>query len=151
MRLPVLASLIIVLGAAPAFASGGVSCNSGAGPARFELSISMGRDFGAGILDIAGELVAQIANVAPDLRQLHFARENPNQIWIDRDVVYFEISVPHRGNGPYGYADLMIKTQAVDEGSYVGTYVLDIYDAGVEVNGVPQNIRVNGAVSCTTD
>jgi hypothetical protein len=151
MRLTILAGLIVMLGAAPAFASGGVSCNSGAGPAQFALSISMGRDFGAGILDVAGELVANVSGVAPDLRQLHFARENPNQIWIDRDVMYFEISVPHRGDGPYGYVDLMIKTQAVDEGSYVGTYVLDIYDAGVDVNGVPQDITVNGAVSCTAD
>ena len=151
MRLPIVACLIMVIGAAPAFASGGVSCNSGAGPAQFDLSISMGRDFGAGILDIAGELVAKIPNVAPDLRQLHFAPENPNQIWIDRDVMYFEISVPHRDGGPYGYADLMIKTNAVDEGSYVGTYVLDLYDAGVEVDGVPQNITVSGAVSCMTD
>jgi hypothetical protein len=151
MRLPILAGLIAMLGAAPAFASGGVSCNSGAGPAQFDLSISMGRDFGAGILNIGGELVAKIPNVAPDLRQLHFAPENPNQIWIDRDVMYFEISVPHRGDGPYGYADLMIKTNAVEEGSYVGTYVLDIYDAGVEKDGVPQNITVSGAVSCTAD
>ena len=150
MRLPIVASLIMVIAATPAFASGGVACSSGAGPAQFELSISMGRDFGGGILDIAGELVAKIPNVAPDLQQLRFAREHPNQLWIDREVVYFEISV-HRGDGPYGYADLMIKTSAVDEGSYVGTYVLDIYDAGVEVDGVPQNITVNGAVSCTTD
>ncbi|MDB5529811.1 MAG: hypothetical protein JWR51_2914 [Devosia sp.] len=151
MRLPILASLIILFGAAPVFASGGVVCTSGAGLAQFEVSISMGRDFGAGILNIGGELIAKIPNVAPDLRQLHFAPENPNQIWIDRDVVYFEISIPHRGDGPYGYADLMIKTQSVDEGSYVGTYVLDIYDAGVEVDGVPQNITVDGAVSCMTD
>jgi hypothetical protein len=149
MRVLHLASLILLLGAAPASASGGIACSSESGPAKFEVSAAMGRDFGSGIFDLSGTLEAAIPGVARELQRLSFSLETPHQIWLDRDLLYFELMAARPGNGPYGSSDLVIKTTAVDEGTFEGSYTLTVDDTGSE--GASQHVVVTGTASCIAD
>ena len=144
MRLQLVAGLIVALGTAPAWASGGISCTSGAGSAKFEISAGMGRDFGSGLFNLSGTLKANIANVDKALVDVTFSDATPHQLWLGRDLLFVELMVQRPGNGPYRSSDLVIKTSAVDEGSYVGRYSLTITDTGAE----PQSAEISGAVSC---
>jgi hypothetical protein len=148
MRLALIACLITVFGAAPALASGGISCTSGAGSAKFEISSGMGRDFGSGLFGLQGTLKADIADVDKALLNVTFSDATPHQMWLGRDLLFLELMVQRPGDGPYGSSDLEIKTSAVDEGSYVGRYTLTITDSGVDAAGEGQNIEISGAVSC---
>ena len=151
MRLLPLASLILLLGAAPVWASGGVACSSESGQAKFEVSAAMGRDFGSGIFDLSGTLDGSIPGVAKELQRLNYGIETPHQLWLDRDLLYFELMTARPGDGPYGSSDLVIKTTAVDEGTFEGRYTLTITDSAVDAGGEAQNIEISGAVSCTAD
>ena len=151
MRLTLFASLILLLGAAPAWASGGVACTSESGQAKFEVSAAMGRDFGAGIFDLNGTLDASIPGVAKELQRLTYSVETPHQLWLDRDLLYFELMAARPGDGPYGSSDLVIKTTAVDEGTFEGRYTLTITDSAVDAGGEAQNIEISGNVSCIAD
>ncbi|MEO8684514.1 MAG: hypothetical protein ABI414_06695 [Devosia sp.] len=151
MRLTLLASLIVLLGAAPAWASGGVACSSESGQAKFEVSAAMGRDFGSGIFDLNGTLEAAIPGVAKELQRVRFSLETPHQLWLDRDLLYFELMAARLGDGPYGSSDLVIKTTAVDEGTFEGRYTLTITDSAVDAGGEAQNIEISGTVSCIAD
>lgn len=151
MRLTLFASLILLLGAAPAWASGGVACSSESGQAKFEVSAAMGRDFGSGIFELNGTLEGSIPGVAKELQRLNYDIDIPHQLWLDRDLLYFELMAARPGNGPYGSSDLVIKTTAIDEGSFVGRYTLTITDSAVDAGGEPQNIEISGSVSCTAD
>lgn len=148
MRLPLIASLIILTSAAPAWASGGISCTSGAGAAKFEVSSGMGRDFGSGLFGLTGTLKANIADVDTALSEVTFSDETPKQLWLDGGLLFLELMVQRPGDGPYGSTDLVIKTSAVDEGSFVGKYTLTITDTGVDAGGESQHVEISGAVTC---
>ena len=148
MRLPLIAIVIALAGAAPALASGGISCTSGTGPATFDISAGMGRSFGSGMFNLIGELKADLPAVARELTNLTYSDETPNQLWLDRDLLYLELSAARGGDGPFAVSDLVIKTEAVDEGIYEGRYSLSITDTSIEADGEPQHIEVAGAVSC---
>jgi hypothetical protein len=149
MRLSPLASLVVLLAPSPAFASGGIACSSEGGQARFEVSAAMGRDFGAGIFDVGGTLESSEAGIGKELQRLSYSLETPHQVWLDRDILYFELMVARPGNGPYGSSDLVIKTTAVDEGSFKGDYKLTMQDTGSD--GVVRNVVVSGRASCVAD
>jgi hypothetical protein len=148
-RLP-LAGLIVLF-ATPAFASGGIACSSESGQAKFEVSAAMGRDFGSGIFDLNGTLEAAIPGVAKDLQRLSYHLDTPHQVWLDRDLLYFELMAARPGDGAYGSSDLVIKTTAVDEGTFEGRYTLTITDSAVDAGGETQNIEISGIVSCIAD
>lgn len=151
MRLPLIACLIILAGVAPVMASGGIWCTSGAGPAKFEVSAGMGRDFGSGLFGLTGTLKADLANVDKALIAVRFSDATPHQLWLGRDLLFLELMVQRPGNGPYGSSDLVIKTSTVDEGSYVGRYSLTISDSGIDAGGEAQNVSISGPVSCGAD
>lgn len=148
MRRSVVACLMIMLSVAPALASGGISCTSGAGKAKFVVSAGMGRDFGSGLFDLGGSLKADIANVDSSLLEVRFSDATPHQLWLGRDLLFVELMTQRPGNGPYGSSDLVIKTSAVDEGSYVGRYTLTITDVGGDTGGETQTNEISGAVTC---
>jgi hypothetical protein len=151
MRLPLIACLIVLSSAAPALASGGIWCTSGAGQAKFEVSAGMGRDFGSGLFNLNGTLKADVADVDKSLIDVTFSDATAHQVWIDRGLLFLELMAQRPGNGPYGSSDLVIKTSTVDEGSYVGKYTLTITDSGVDAGGEAQNIEISGAVTCGAD
>ena len=148
MRLPLIASLIMLASAAPALASGGIWCTSGAGPAKFEVSAGMGRSFGSGLFGLTGTLKANIADVDKSLIEVAFSDETPHQLWLDRGLLFLELMVQRPGDGPYASSDLVIKTSSVDEGSFVGKYTLTITDSGADAGGEGQHVEISGAVSC---
>lgn len=148
MRLPLIAGLFVLASAMPALASGGIWCTSGAGPAKFEVSGGMGRDFGSGLFSLSGTLKADIDDVDKTLVEVAFTDETPHQLWLDRGLLFLELMAERPGNGPYGSSDLVIKTSAVDEASFVGKYTLTITDSGVDAGGEAQHIEISGAVSC---
>lgn len=148
MRLPLIACLIVLCSVAPAWASGGISCTSGAGPAKFDISAAMGRDFGSGLFGLTGTLKANIADVDRSLTEVAFSDATPHQLWLDRGLLFLELMAQRPGDGPYGSTDLVIKTSTVDEGSFVGKYTLTITDTGVDAGGETLRKEISGAVSC---
>jgi len=149
MRLSLLASVFVLLGAAPVLASGGIACSSESGPAKFEVSAAMGRDFGSGIFEISGTLTTNVANISKQLQRLRYDLQTPHQVWMDRDILNFELMVLLPGNGPNSSSDLVIKTTAIDEGTFEGEYSVTMDDTGSD--GVSQHSVLTGKASCIAD
>lgn len=151
MRLPLIASLIVLAGAAPALASGGVWCTSGAGPAKFDISAGMARSGQRDLFALTGTLEADIADVDKSLTELTFSNDTPHQLWLDRELLFLELKADVSNDGQYGTTELTIKTSAVEEGTFVGQYTFTVSDLGNGRDSVTKYGEISGAVSCGAD
>ena len=148
MRLPLIASLIMLAGAAPSLASGGISCTSGTGPAEFDVSAGMARSGHRDLFGLTGTLKANIPDVDSSLTALTFSDDTPHQLWLDSGLLFFELEVEVSGDGQYGSSDLVIKTSTVEENSFVGRYTFTVTDLGSGGTAVPIQGEISGPVSC---
>ncbi len=146
-RLAALA-LLALAAAAPAQASGGISCEADDRGAKFTIGSPVGRSTGGAFFQFEGELELKGRGVAEDFRKLTFAKEHLTQSWFDaRDL---RMRVYHERSGePHGTVELTVEARGnADAETWRGRYTISI---GETVNGEFRTRQVNGRVSCSVE
>ena len=136
-----------LLCAAPAMASGGLSCEGEHKGASVVVESGMGRGIPGSFLDFQGRIEFGDESVAADLRTMDIKREDLAENWLDDKTLKLHIYRERTGDAPHGYVDLVINTWPKEEGTYSGSFVLTAFDAsGAGAEGT--RISVQGKVSC---
>ncbi|MBX9989600.1 hypothetical protein [Phreatobacter oligotrophus] len=146
-RLACLAFLALAA-AAPAHATGGVSCEAEDRSAKFTIGSPVGRSTGGALFQFEGALELKGRDVAEDFRKLSFAKENLTQSWFDarelRMRVYHE-----RAGEPHGTVELTVEARGNPEAeTWRGRYTIRL---GEVVNGEFRTRQLNGRVSCSVE
>lgn len=142
----VMAGLLASLSSA--VASGGIWCNLEDKSIKLSVEAGVTRGMGSPFFNFRGTLEILDPSVAEDLRKLAFSDKNLTQYWLDGKALKLNIYSERDNEKPHGYVDLVIETQTVDEGSYSGSYILDVYDTEGDTSGEGKQAKFSGAIDC---
>jgi hypothetical protein len=134
-----------------AIATGGLWCNADDRSVKFDVRSGMTRSRGpgSGFFNFNADLEIRAKTVPNDLRQLRMGEGNLHQNWLDRHDLKLDLFYRGSRHGHDVDVELLVETTRVDEGEYVGTYTLTVFDPRVQKNGEP--LEVQGKVSCSAD
>lgn len=141
--------LFLMAMAAPAAASGGLDCSIEDKSVRFTLNSGVTRGMGSPTFNLKGKLEILEGVVAEDFRTIAFDGGDRPQYWLDDKDLRLLFYKERLGDKPFGSVALEIRTKPVGEegdGTYEGTYELQIYDASINDNGGDKAAK--GKVSC---
>lgn len=132
-----------------AWASGGLSCSSEAGPATIEVEAGVTRGMGGPVFSLKGSVEISDADVAEDLRKTEFEKEHLAQYWFDGEDMRLLLYRERPADKEHGYVELEIRAKAVadEEGSYAGTYLVTVWDTAV--SGETKDKKIEGRVACS--
>ena len=130
----------------PAKASGGISCDAGGTGTTVTFSGGVTRGLGSPLFSFSGEATVRDASVAPDLQRTEFELRHVAQYWLSGNELKLVLYREREGDKLHGEVTVTVETNAVDEGSFAGTYVLDVRD--VPETGDTKEFRAEGAIEC---
>ena len=144
----ILCAGLLMAGAVPASASGGLSCETEGGPANIVVESGVTRGMGSPVFNFRGSVVISEKSVAEDLRTTAFADEHLAQYWLDGEDLRLVIYREREGDKPHGYVEITVLTKAEgDEGGYAGTYELTVFDGtGDDPEG--KTVKLDGKIGC---
>jgi hypothetical protein len=141
---------MLCLGVQFAGATGGMSCTIDDPSLKLELGSGLGRRIGADLFNFRAELEIRMATIPPDFRALQMDRAALVQSWLDREELKLDLYL-ERVTTPHGYIELAIQTRNIEEGTYVGRYVLTIYDTDDKLDVEPRTLEARGEVKCLVE
>ena len=144
----VLAATVASLAAMPAFASGGISCESEGGAAAVVIESGVTRGMGSPVFNFRASTEITDMSVADDLRKLDFDGEHLAQYWLDGQELKMVLYRERVGDAPHGYVEVVVLTKAGEEGSYDGSYTLTAFDMANDTSGEGKTVTLEGTVSC---
>ncbi len=130
----------------PARASGGISCDAGGTGVTVAFGGGVTRGMGSPLFSFDGEASVKDNSVASDLQSVKFELANVAQYWLSGNELKLVLYREREGDKPHGYLTVTVETNAVDEGSYSGTYSLSTYDTTGA--GEPKEYAADGAIEC---
>ncbi|MFI0847841.1 hypothetical protein [Mesorhizobium sp. IMUNJ 23232] len=144
----ILCAGLLMAGAVPAFASGGLSCEAEGGSAKIAVESGVTRGMGSPVFNFRGSVVISEKSVAEDLRTTAFTGEHLAQYWLDGEELRLVLYREREGDKPHGYVEITVLTKSHgDEGGYAGTYDLTAYDGtGDDPEG--KTVKLEGKIGC---
>jgi hypothetical protein len=143
-----LAATAFLCAAAPAMASGGLSCEGEDSRAKIFVESGMGRSIPGSFLNFQGKIEFSDKSIADDLRTMDIKREDLAENWLDDKTLKLHIYRERTGDVPHGYVDLVINTWTKEEGTYDGSFVVTAFDMTNDTTGEGKTVSVQGKVSC---
>ena len=125
--LVVLAGLIA--GTLPAAASGGIWCILEDQSVRLSIESGVTRGMGSPFFNFRGKLEVLDASVPQKLRTAEFEQQHLAQYWVDGRVLKLHLYREWEVDNSFDYVDLVIETQASEEGVYDGSYTMTVFDS----------------------
>jgi hypothetical protein len=137
---------IVLLGAGPALATGGLSCTIDDAMLNFEAQSALGRGMGAPIINLEAKGEIRMKGVAADLAKLELSKHLVHS-WMAHPDTRLHFYREREADKPHGYVELVISAvSADDEGEAAGTYELTVFEAEGAASGEP--LKATGKVSC---
>lgn len=122
-------AVTMALATGQAAASGGLSCESGDGPAKIEIEAGITRGLGSPVFSLTGSVEVKDNDVAADLRKMQFDKAHLAQYWLDGEDLRLLLYRERDAEGVFGSVELTVRAQPTDEeGTFAGTYELTISD-----------------------
>lgn len=143
-----LAATVLLCAAAPAMASGGLSCEGEDKQAKIFVESGMGRSIPGAFLNFQGKIEFSDKSLPDDLRTMDIKREDLAENWIDGKTLKLHIYRERTGDAPHGYVDLVINTWIKEEGTYDGSFVATAFDTTNDTSAEGKTVSVQGNVSC---
>lgn len=137
--------------AAPAMASGGISCSVDDSKARLELNGATSRGMGGAFFSFGAELTLADPQINADLRKIAFERVHLAQNWHDEKELKLRLYREREGDKPHGYVELLIETELSEEGIFKGRYVADVYDMTDAKDSMAKTVKIEGAMECMAE
>ena len=150
MRNALVAAFMLVLAAAPAHASAGLSCEANDKAVKLSVEAGISRGLGDDVFSFKGTLEILSANAPKDFRRIEFGKDNLTQRWLDNRNLKLRIYREREGE-PHGYVDIVIEAwprKDSDDIEFRGGYLLTIFDipkAGAD--GVTTTLK--GRLTCS--
>jgi len=141
---------MLVLAAAPAHASAGLSCEANDKAVKLSVEAGISRGLGDDVFSFKGTLEILSANAPKDFRRIEFGKDNLTQRWLDNRNLKLRIYREREGE-PHGYVDIVIEAwprKDSDDIEFRGGYLLTIFDipkAGAD--GVTTTLK--GRLTCS--
>ncbi len=138
--------------AAPAHASGGMSCE--AADKSLSFSVGSGLSRGGGMfLNMKADLRIHRTDVPRDLRQLVLSGEDITQRWLHGRDLKLRFYRERDNKLPHGYVDLVVEARETknDESSYRGSYQLSVYSLPSEQASEGKRVILRGNVTCSVE
>jgi hypothetical protein len=140
---------LLVTSAGPAFASGGLSCETEGAPAKIEIRSGVTRGMGDPVFDFRASAEISDNSVAEDLRKTDFEGAHLPQYWMDGQDLRLVLYREREGDMPHGYIQITIRAQASgDEGTFAGSYELTAFDMTGATDGEGKTVDLEGSISC---
>lgn len=149
MRLPfatlLTAAAILPILVVPAVASGGIGCEARDGQVALDIGIGVSRGSGgffnvSGALDIAGDdLPADLAALQLGDKLIHS--------WLDGDELKLQF-YHERSDGDFASLTLVIEAEAIEEGTYGGTYSVAVFGVATALGGEVDTWSISGPILC---
>ena len=131
----------------PAAASGGIWCHLEDQSVKLSIDSAVTRGLGAPFFNFRGKLEILDPSVPQKLRTIEFEQQNLAQYWLDGRALKLDLYREWEVDKSFDYVELVIETQASDEGVYGGSYRLTIFDsAGAAGEG--KRTELGGEISC---
>ena len=150
MGLGIIMRLLVVLagliaGTLPAAASGGIWCILEDQSVLLSIESGVTRGMGSPFFNFRGKLEVLDASVPQKLRTAEFEQQHLAQHWVDGRVLKLHLYREWEVDNSFDYVDLVIETQASEEGVYDGSYTMTVFDsAGAE----GKRTALGGKISC---
>ena len=150
---PVIAAVFAFLaGMTHANASAGVSCTAADASAELEIEAAFTRGLGGGIINFSADLEVLLPNTPRDFRKSAFKRKDVSQVWWYGPEFRLQIYRERLDKLPYGSINVVIDakmgTADDDEGTYRGTYKIEISYREKKSDVEPKTLTGEGKVEC---
>ena len=141
--------LFLLLTAAPAHASEGLSCEASDKAVKLSVEAGISSGVGSGFFSFKGELEILSPGVPKDFRKLTFGRDHLTQQWLDDRNLKLRV-YQERDGEPHGYVDIVIEAwpRKGDEIEFRGGYALTIFDIP-KPGADGKTTRLKGRVTCS--
>lgn len=141
-------ALVLSLLSAPAFASGGLSCDVADDAVTITIQSGITHGLGSPLFNFRGEIEIRQGAVGDRLRRTTFEREHVPQYWIDDDGLRLRLYRETEA-GRHGSVEAVIVTgMDEEEMTWDGTYTVTVFDAGEEGAPQPEPLEFSGSISC---
>lgn len=152
MRVTVIVPILLfsLAGMLPAAATGTLDCVADDATANIAVHGVVPYGMGAPLLQVHGEIAAELPGIATDLSTTVFDAEHQVQYWLDDEVLNLLFYKERLGDGPFGATTLEIKTrrdEGDEEGVYSGGYDIEGYEVRTE-GGESVTIHARGTIEC---
>jgi hypothetical protein len=143
---------LTLAGLAPAFGSGGLWCSAEDDAVTFSIQAGLSRGSGA-LFNFRGEVSVLLPGAPADLRDLKLVGSDLIQHWLDAREL--KLLVTHEPNEVLSASLTLLvqtrRTDADDEGSYNGDYVLTISFMKSAQDSEATILATRGSASCSAE
>ena len=148
----IVAMLAPLAGTSPASASAGVSCSAADTSAELEIEAAFTRGLGGGIINFSADVAVLLPNTPRDFRKSAFKRKDVSQVWWYGPEFRLQIYRERMDKPPFGSINVVIDakmgTGDDDEGTYLGTYKIEISYREKKQDVEPKALTAEGKVEC---
>jgi hypothetical protein len=135
----------------PAFASGGVSCDSKDGPVSFTVSAAYGRSAGSPPNNFNGEIEIKLKGIPEHARKIKLENQHLTMNWFHDRIIKLAVQWTREGDEPSAEILLIVETQRgkSEESPYLGRYTLTMHVPDTSPGGDGKPKKANGRAVCT--
>jgi hypothetical protein len=152
---PAVAAVFLLLaGATQAHASAGISCRAQDALAALGVQAAFTRGLGGGMINFSAELKVLLKNAPPDFRAFKFEQKDVSQSWWYGPDFRLQLYRERAGELPFGAVNLVVQARegkGRDEGSYRGTYRLEISFKEKKTDAEAKTLPAQGKVECSSE
>jgi hypothetical protein len=141
---------LLTLGAAPAHASAGLSCEASDKAVKLSVEAGISRGLGDDVFSFKGTLEILSANAPQDFRKAEFGKGNLTQRWLDSRNLKLRI-YRERDGEPHGYVDIVIEAwpkKDSEDLEFRGGYLLTIFDVP-KAGADGRTTTLKGRINCS--
>jgi len=132
--------------ATPAAATGGFGCETADPSVTFSAEASMSRGMGGVFIDFTASLAIALDGVPDDMRHLTLDGALTHS-WIDGKALKLQFYTERQAE-PFASLDFVVETEAVEEGTYRGSYSLAVFAVPSDHDTDRDMWMAEGAVTC---
>jgi hypothetical protein len=143
---------LTLAGLAPAFGSGGLWCSGEDKAATFSLQGGLTRGTGA-LFNFRGEVHVRLPDAPANLRDFKVEGKHLIQHWLDERELKLLLT-RDRSGALWGSVTLLVQTKrtdADDEGSYTGDYVLTVSFMKSAKDSEATKLEARGTAACSAE
>lgn len=139
----------LIMGASPAFATGGFSCSIDDSNLKLDVESTTSRGMGLAIIQILAKADLKADSVPADFKTIDFSEKLVHS-WLAGPDVKLYFYTEREGAEPFVSIELILQTTGgPDDEELKGTYSLSIYDPSSQPDGNAKELT--GKAVCTTE